>query len=90
MHEEGLTTHERGTASAVEGFSGLLTESLNKLNDVQEHANTQAEAYAVGDPHVTLHDVMSASTQAELSLQAALQVRNKLVSAYQDVMRMPL
>ncbi|MFM7469877.1 MAG: flagellar hook-basal body complex protein FliE [Vampirovibrionales bacterium] len=96
MQEEGLTLNSTpssgasSASSAVQDFSGLLTDSLNKLSQVQTHANTQAEAYAVGDPNVSLHDVMSASTQAELSLQAALQVRNKLVSAYQDIMRMPL
>lgn len=78
------------TQAAVQGFSELLQTSLSQLNAIQDHSNKIAEGYAVGDPNVTLHDVMSAGSKAELSLELALQIRNKIVTAYQDVMRMPI
>jgi flagellar hook-basal body complex protein FliE len=87
--QQGTETSS-GTQAAVEGFGELLQTSLSQLNAIQERSNKMAEGYAVGDPNVTLHDVMSAGSKAELSLELALQIRNKIVTAYQDVMRMPI
>ncbi len=49
-----------------------------------------AKAYEQGDPGVALSQVMVASQKAGVSFQALTQVRNKLVEAYQDVMKMPI
>lgn len=71
-------------------FGGLLSNALNGVNAVQQDANTLTRAYELGEPGVDLTRVMIASQKANISFQAALQVRNKLVTAYQDIMNMPI
>lgn len=71
---------------------GGFTEALEKLvKDAQataDHANTAVAGML--DKSVDVHDAMIALQRAEMSLQLAVQVRNKLVQAYQDIMRMPV
>ncbi len=68
-------------------FGRMLSDAANTLNGLQQNADAQAEALATGQP-VEIHDVMIAQEQNSLAFQFALQVRNKVVEAYQDVMRM--
>ncbi|OIQ83347.1 flagellar hook-basal body complex protein FliE [mine drainage metagenome] len=74
------------TAAAPSSFAGTLQAALNGVNQQMSHADTLQQAFASGQPGLSLSDVMLAGQKASLSFQAALQVRNKLVSAYQDIM----
>lgn len=80
------------TTQASEGgdFSKLLTDAIDKVNDAQQTSAGLKTAYEQGDPSVNLIDVMLASQKAGLSFEATVQVRNKLVSAYQEIMSMPV
>ncbi|EKK5423145.1 flagellar hook-basal body complex protein FliE [Enterobacter hormaechei] len=69
-------------------FAGQLHAALDRISDKQNAARTQAERFTLGEPGVALNDVMADLQKASVSLQMGLQVRNKLVSAYQDVMGM--
>jgi flagellar hook-basal body complex protein FliE len=69
-------------------FSSLLRESIDRVNEVQQQAGQLAEAFETGDPSVDVAQVMVALQKASLSFQAMTQVRNKLVSAYQEIMNM--
>jgi len=69
-------------------FSEVLKASLNQVNQVQVEAETLGKNFAMGDDSVSLSDVMIAGQKANISFQAAVQVRNKLVSAYHDIMNM--
>ncbi|KJV07840.1 flagellar hook-basal body complex protein FliE [Methylocucumis oryzae] len=71
-------------------FGALLKQSIDNVNNLQQNAGKLTEAFEIGAPNVTLAEVMVASQKAGVSFQAMLQVRNKLVEAYQDVMNMPL
>ncbi len=71
-------------------FSRLFQNAVNQVNQVQQSANTLADAYESGAPGVDVTQVMIASQKAAVSFQTAVQVRNKLVSAYQDIMNMPI
>ncbi|MGC8083980.1 flagellar hook-basal body complex protein FliE, partial [Escherichia coli] len=51
-------------------------------------ARTQAEKFTLGEPGVALNDVMTDMQKASVSMQMGIQVRNKLVAAYQEVMSM--
>jgi flagellar hook-basal body complex protein FliE len=73
-----------------DNFSSLLTQSLDKVNEMQEHSGKMKTAFELGDPNVSLPQVMIASSKANLAFQATLQVRNKVVEAYQEIMRMPV
>ena len=71
-------------------FSQLLGDAVNKVNDTQQAASQMATAFEMGTAGLDLADVMIASQKASVSFQAAVQVRNKLVQAYQDIMQMPV
>jgi flagellar hook-basal body complex protein FliE len=61
---------------------------LDDVNGAQSKAKVMGERFALGDDSVNLSDVMIASQKASIAFQATVQVRNKLVSAYQDIMNM--
>jgi flagellar hook-basal body complex protein FliE len=71
-------------------FAGLLQDSVNKVNEMQKTAGALATAFEAEDPGVDLAQVMIAKEKAGLAFQALTQVRNKLISAYQDIMNMPV
>lgn len=75
---------------ASEGnFQQLLSESINKVNTMQAESGALKNAFERGED-VDLAKVMVASQKASLSFSAMVEVRNKLVEAYKDVMSMPL
>ena len=77
------------TAAASAGgpdFAQVLKNSIDKVNETQQSATQMAEQMAAGDTSKNLHEVMIALQTASVSFQEMVQVRNKLVSAYQDVM----
>jgi flagellar hook-basal body complex protein FliE len=69
-------------------FSDVLKASLNQLNQGQVKAEQIGQKFAMGDDSVSLSDVMITGQKASISFQATVQVRNKLVSAYRDIMNM--
>jgi flagellar hook-basal body complex protein FliE len=71
-------------------FSSLLQQSIASVNDTQQQAGKMVEAFEMGAPNVSLAQVMVETQKASVSFQAMLQVRNKLVDAYKDVMNMPM
>ncbi len=72
------------------GFGEMLTNAVNNVNETQMAAGAQQTAYAQGDPSVDLTQVMISMQKASVSFQAMTQVRNRLVAAYEDVMKMPI
>ena len=86
---QGQTTATSNTGAAGDAnFSDILKQSVDKVNDTQMSANKLAEAFQAGDPSVQVAEVMVAMQKSSVSFQAMLQVRNKLVNAYQDIMNM--
>jgi flagellar hook-basal body complex protein FliE len=69
-------------------FAEALKASLNQVNQVQVEAEKLGKNFALGDDSVSLSDVMISGQKANISFQATVQVRNKLVSAYHDIMNM--
>ncbi|QDD64478.1 flagellar hook-basal body complex protein FliE [Herbaspirillum seropedicae] len=69
-------------------FSEVLKGAIDQVNDSQQKAAKMSQAFAMGDDNVNLSDVMIASQKASISFQTSIQVRNKLVSAYRDIMTM--
>ena len=78
--------------SAVQGanFSALLKQSLEAVNTMQQNSTEMKASFEAGDPNVSLPEVMIASGKAGLAFQATVQVRNRIVEAYQEIMRMPV
>lgn len=71
-------------------FSQMLKNSVNAVNETQQTASSKASAFELGDPNVNLSEVMVAIQKANVSFQAMTQVRNNLVSAYKEIMNMPV
>jgi flagellar hook-basal body complex protein FliE len=78
------------TTNKTPSFGSLMTQAINKVNHVQQTSSAMATAYEKGVAGVDITDVMIASQKASVSFQAMVQVRNKLVEAYRDVMNMPI
>ena len=70
-------------------FSNVLKESLDKINEKQIVADKSTESFVKGED-IDISEVMLAGAEASVSLQFAVQVRNKLVEAYQEISRMQL
>jgi flagellar hook-basal body complex protein FliE len=77
---------------AVTGGGQAFSDSLGKLLDGVEGTQAQANVAITNmvENNGEVHDAMIAMQRAEMSLQLTIQVRNKLVQAYQDIMRMPI
>lgn len=78
-----------GPAVAGQKFDTALQGALKSVSAVQEQASAASAAYERGDSH-DLASVMIARQKASIAFEATLQVRNRLLGAYKDVMSMPL
>ncbi len=78
------------TPESGSDFSAMLKESIDSVNATQKASGKLSKAFEVGESDVSLAEVMIASQKAGVSFQAMLQVRNKLVDAYKEVMNMPM
>ncbi|MBW5810965.1 flagellar hook-basal body complex protein FliE [Yersinia kristensenii] len=76
------------TLPAETGFASELKAAIGKISENQQTARTLAQNFELGVPGVGLNDVMVNMQKSSVSLQLGIQVRNKLVAAYQDVMNM--
>ena len=74
----------------VPSFATLLKQAIDNVNGHQQTANDMRTRYELGDPNIDITNVMIASQKASVSFEAMTQVRNRLVGAYQEVMRMPI
>ncbi|ADU93591.1 flagellar hook-basal body complex protein FliE [Geobacillus sp. G4] len=76
-------------AEAQKQFAAFFKEALNRVNEAQIQADALTEKLVRGE-NVQLHDVMIAAQKASITLQLTLEIRNKAIEAYQEMMRMPL
>lgn len=81
------------TAAGVDGaeavdFGDVLKASIDQVSRIQRHSSELAAAFERGDPGVSLAEVMVAGQKASVSFEAAIQVRNRLLEAYREVMSM--
>lgn len=71
-------------------FAQVLQTAMADVSAAQKEARSMAQDFSAGDPNVNLQDVMVNLQKANLSFQQMVQVRNRLVTAYQDIMNMPV
>ncbi|MEK9822553.1 MAG: flagellar hook-basal body complex protein FliE [Pseudomonadales bacterium] len=71
-------------------FGELLKQSIDQVSETQQHAKDLSKAFQMGDKDVQLPEVMIAMQKASISFEAMSQVRNKLLSAYREIMNMPV
>lgn len=76
-----------GTPATGGAFQSAFSDAVSKVESFQQNANTSINRFLAGEGE-ELHHVAIATQQAELSFQLFMQVRNKIVAAYQQVMQM--
>jgi flagellar hook-basal body complex protein FliE len=94
---QSLESAAKGQLNATEmaeskgpGFGELMEKAINQVNQTQLQAGELSKAFEMGDSNVDLAEVMIAIQKSRVSFEALTQVRNKLLTAYQDVMNMPV
>ena len=71
-----------------DSFSNVLKSAVDTVHTNQQQASKLTEAFQKGDPNVQMSEVMVSLQKANVSFQAMVEVRNRLVSAYQEIMNM--
>ncbi|WP_092389758.1 flagellar hook-basal body complex protein FliE [Halopseudomonas salegens] len=71
-------------------FSEVMRGALDKVNELQKTTGDLRTSYEMGEAGVDLTDVMIASQKSSVAMQATVQVRNRMVSAYEEIMRMQI
>jgi flagellar hook-basal body complex protein FliE len=71
-------------------FSEMLKQAIDNVNGLQQNTSDLRNRFEMGDQDVSLGDVMIASNKSSLAFDATIQVRNKMVEAYKEVMSMPV
>ena len=71
-------------------FSNMLKQSIDSVNQTQLQAGEMKQSFELGEKEVSLAEVMVAVQKSSVSFEAMVQVRNKLIDAYKEVMNMPI
>ena len=83
----------QATPEAVQGqgnFSNLMHDSIREVNAAMQESRAMTTRFEMGDPSVSLAEVMVNSQKAGLQFQAVAEIRNRVLSAYKEVMNMPV
>jgi flagellar hook-basal body complex protein FliE len=86
----GASVKPVSDGNVTQDFNQLLSQALNKVNDLQGQGDQLRTRFDSGDRSVNLSDVMIASQKASIAFEATVQVRNKVVDAYKTIMNMPV
>lgn len=86
----GRPAQESAPAVSSGGFAAELRRSIQQVAQMQSASAAQAQSFQMGDPNVSLNDVMIDMQKASIAFQTTVQVRNRLVAAYQEIASMPI
>ncbi len=84
--EETVDRTQKPVKQAAESFSDIFEDTLAKVNTLQQNADSAVKQFVAGE--LDIHEVMIEVEKANTALQLAVQLRNKAVEAYQEIMRM--
>ncbi|CAM3019322.1 flagellar hook-basal body complex protein FliE [Pseudoalteromonas distincta] len=83
-----LPTQVQSTSTSQ--FGDMLSSALNTVHELQQDTGQKVKAVEMGDRSVSLAEAMIASQKSSVAFEATVQVRNKLVDAYKEIMNMPV
>ncbi len=83
-----LTRTEKSPGAAQ--FADMLGQALDNVNGMQKESRSMQTRFDMGDPSLSLVDVMVAKEKSGIAFEATVQVRNKLLEAYKTIMNMPV
>lgn len=92
LQEPALTSNVTAVnpTEPTQSFGSLLSRAVDGVNETQQNASALRTAYEQGDPTVDITRVMIEAQKSTVSFQALTQVRNRVVQAYEDIMKMPI
>lgn len=85
-----LTQADQSKQADGGSFADMMQQAIDQVNKSQSKAAELGKSLETGDPNVDLAEVMVAIQKSSVSFKALTEVRNKLLTAYQDVMNMPV
>lgn len=88
--QDALKSHSMEISPGNADFGNLFTRALGTVNELQMNAGALEDKLIKGDPSVSIAESVIAGQKAAVAFEATLQVKNRLVQAYQDIMNMPL
>ena len=78
-----------GSGNDEGSFADIVKDLVNSVNDLHSQSADAQQAFLNGEP-IELHEVMIKAEEAGIATELLLEIRNKLVSAYNDIVRMPM
>lgn len=84
----GLSKGAQGGASSGPNFGELVKEAIGSLTQASRASDAQSQAMAAGKANIV--DVVTAVAETEVAIDTLVSVRDKVVSAYEEIMRMPI
>jgi flagellar hook-basal body complex protein FliE len=88
LHTDGLPLARKVQAAQTPGFASAIDQALRGVSQTQIEARRMQREVQLDNPTVSLEETMVAMQRAQIGFQATLQVRNRLVQAYSDIMNM--
>lgn len=79
--------NDDAASGLINNFGAMLKNNMSELNALNQNSAKAVEAYAAGAP-IEIHQVMLAMEKSSTAMSLAIQVKNKIVSGYQEIMRM--
>ena len=89
INYNNITTHNKNEENKSSEFSDIISGVINNVNNSQVNANNMVNSFIKGED-VSMHNVMLAVEESQISMQLLIELRNKLVEAYQEVNRVQL
>lgn len=88
LNNTGMHSLEKNT-DEKKSFSEVISNAINNVNEKQINADNNIESLIKGDD-ITMHEVMLSMQESQLSMQLLIEVRNKMVEAYQEINKIQL
>jgi len=92
LHSKSLGSElsSQSVSSSSADFSKMLKQAIDNVNGLQQNTSELRNRFEMGDKEVSLGEVMIAANKSSLAFDATVQIRNKMVEAYKEVMSMPV
>ncbi|MCW8996051.1 MAG: flagellar hook-basal body complex protein FliE [Psychromonas sp.] len=92
LQSKGLDSElsSQSVNSSQADFSKMLKQAIDNVNGLQQNTSDLRNRFEMGDKEVSLGEVMIAANKSSLAFDATVQIRNKMVEAYKEVMSMPV
>ena len=88
--QASMESNKATEVSATGNFADLMGQSINEVNEAMQTSKSLQKSFEMGDPSVSLAEVMVTAQKASLQFAGMTEVRNKLLNAYQEIMNMPV